>query len=159
MKDRIRQLMEMDGLNAAEFSKKVKINSSVVSNILNAKNQPSFDAVQKIIDAYPEVNVTWLMTGRGAMLASDETTSSPDENTEQEQVTLFSSIENEEKSAPKPLAQASENAKFRNTSRSGGVYAKENKEKKSETAPSAAPRIKKIIVIYDNNSFEEFCLQ
>ncbi len=149
MKDRIRQLMEMDGLNAAEFSKKVKINSSVVSNILNAKNQPSFDAVQRIIEAYPEVNVAWLMTGRGAMLASVDATSSPENNAEQEQVTLFSSIENEEKTASKPLAQASENVKFRNTSRSGGNYAKENQ----------APRIKKIIVVYDNNSFEEFSLQ
>ena len=165
MKNRIRELMEMDGLNATEFSKKVKINSSVVSNILNAKNQPSFDVIQKIIAAYPEVDIAWLMTGHGDLFGeeSSESASEELENAADAEVSLFHDASF---ISPNP-AQASENALQpnpstvldRNTKEKGRkrpsrpIQNIDNQESIIEEKPKKS--IRKIIIVYQDNTFEE----
>lgn len=165
MKDRIRELMEMDGLNATEFSKKVKINSSVVSNILNAKNQPSFDVIQKIIAAYPEVDIAWLMTGHGDLFGeeSSESASEEIEDAADAEVSLFHDASF---LSPNP-AQASENSLQSSSVKVLDKNAKEKGRKRpvrtiqnvdnqeSIVEESTKKLIKKIIIVYQDNTFEE----
>lgn len=176
MKNRIRELMEMDGLNATEFSKKVKINSSVVSNILNAKNQPSFDVIQKIILAYPEVDVSWLMTGRGDMFGGEM---APEEESLFElepdapvDPSLFAiekdlSTQARHQEASQALENAlqptrssirMENAKEKGRKKpSKDRYQSNNQELIIEEKPQK--KIQKIIIVYQDHTFEEILPQ
>ncbi len=182
MKDRIRQLLEMDGLNATEFSKKVKINASVVSNILNDKNQPSFDVIQKIIVAYPEVDVSWLMTGRGSIFSTDnevfeqeltenqpavtdESGSLFDAETLHLQQAQLSSMQGAQTENPLSrrenqiiathVARTQEHGREkRSRMRQKSINLSDKEEIKLEK--NSPKTVSKIIVLYEDNSFEEF---
>jgi hypothetical protein len=68
--DRIDQLVDhfYKG-NKAAFGRGADIQSGVLAGIIGGrKNKPSFDVLQKLLTAYPSVNPTWLLFGRGPML-------------------------------------------------------------------------------------------
>jgi len=50
------------------FSEKLGIQRSSVSHLLGARNKPSVDFLEKLLAAYPSVNLTWLIAGTGEMM-------------------------------------------------------------------------------------------
>lgn len=71
MKDRIIQIMQMEGLTNAEFAEKIGISTSSLSHIFNGRNKPSLEVVMRIHKAYPRININWLLYGEGEMLESE----------------------------------------------------------------------------------------
>lgn len=142
MKDRIRQIMEYEGLNAAQFSKKVQINGSALSHILNDRNLPSSSALMRIISACPEIDVEWLMTGKGEMLKAENGSDYPvlfPENPISAPVVT----DEEEYATEKGPKKASKSKK--------SVDIQEEIIEKPTHS-----RITKIVVFYADNTFEEF---
>ena len=45
---------------------------SGISHILSGRNKPSLDFVLKVIEAYPDLNESWLLKGEGEMLKTGE---------------------------------------------------------------------------------------
>jgi DNA-binding XRE family transcriptional regulator len=66
---RIRQIMQHFGLNAATFADKINIQRSALSHIFSERNKPSLDVIQKIIQVFPEVDINWLLTGKGSIIS------------------------------------------------------------------------------------------
>ena len=60
---RIEKLLIQKGLSASEFSKKINIQRSSVSHILNGRNKPSLEVITKICKVFPDVKVNWLVLG------------------------------------------------------------------------------------------------
>ena len=60
---RIQKLLIQKGLSASEFSKKINIQRSSVSHILNGRNKPSLEVITKICKVFPDVKVNWLVLG------------------------------------------------------------------------------------------------
>lgn len=58
-------------LSQAEFSEKVGIKPSQVSEMLNGKRKISERTIHNIVEAFPDLNINWLLTGEGEMLKSD----------------------------------------------------------------------------------------
>lgn len=55
--------------NKSLFAKTIGVTPSVISNITGErKGNPSFDVIQKILNAFVNVNARWLLTGEGEML-------------------------------------------------------------------------------------------
>lgn len=64
--ERLGQIIKYHGLNKNTFAKKLGFNNnSGIGKIINGKTQPSYRNLVKIIEAFPEVNVEWLMLGKG----------------------------------------------------------------------------------------------
>ena len=72
MKDRIRHLMEAQHMNQQAFSKYTKIGSASLSSIFRGRTRPSMNHVLAILEAFPNVNPTWLLKGEGGMLITNE---------------------------------------------------------------------------------------
>jgi transcriptional regulator with XRE-family HTH domain len=70
MVTRIRQLLEQKQLTPTQFADAIGVGRPVMSHILSERNKPSLEVVQRIIDAFPEVSMSWLLRGTGAMLES-----------------------------------------------------------------------------------------
>lgn len=64
---RIRKLIKQDDLTQEAFSTKVGITRQTVNNAIKGKNLPSGDVLNKIAEAYPYLNMRWLLTGEGTM--------------------------------------------------------------------------------------------
>lgn len=57
--------MEFYDLSAASFADKIDVGRSSISHLLSGRNKPSLDFVMKIIAAFPEVELYWLLNGKG----------------------------------------------------------------------------------------------
>jgi transcriptional regulator with XRE-family HTH domain len=65
MKDRITLLIKAKNLTAAQFADEINVQKSSISHIISGRNNASLDFIQKILFRYPEVNMEWLMFGKG----------------------------------------------------------------------------------------------
>lgn len=62
---RLEFIMEHFNLNASSFADKVNVQRSSISHLLSGRNKPSLDFVLKIIDEFPDLNLYWLLNGKG----------------------------------------------------------------------------------------------
>ncbi|KAA9327454.1 helix-turn-helix transcriptional regulator [Hymenobacter busanensis] len=67
MVDRIRQLLQARQLSPTQFADTIGVARPIVSHILSGRNKPSLEVVQKIIAAFPDLSMAWLLTGQGQM--------------------------------------------------------------------------------------------
>lgn len=73
MNKRFKLWLDSEGLNANLLSKLVDLNRSSISHIVNGRNKPSFDMLEKILSIYPNLNLNWLITGFGTMHINEST--------------------------------------------------------------------------------------
>ncbi|RSK34477.1 helix-turn-helix domain-containing protein [Hymenobacter metallilatus] len=72
MLERIRQLLTARQLSPSQFADAVGVARPIISHILSGRNKPSLEVVQKILAAFPDLSVNWLLLGAGDMQASSE---------------------------------------------------------------------------------------
>jgi transcriptional regulator with XRE-family HTH domain len=77
MVDRIRQLLQARQLSPTQFADAIGVARPIMSHILGGRNKPSLEVVQKIIAAFPDVAMPWLLTGQGPMLNSEAPAAPP----------------------------------------------------------------------------------
>lgn len=70
--NRLQRVMEYYGESASSFSDKIGVQRSSISHILSGRNKPSLDFVMKILSSYPEVELYWLLNGKGSFPPSEE---------------------------------------------------------------------------------------
>lgn len=65
MDERLRQFLAMESLTPAQFADVMGIQRSGISHLLAGRNKPSFEFIQKMLTAYPNLNPQWLILGKG----------------------------------------------------------------------------------------------
>jgi transcriptional regulator with XRE-family HTH domain len=124
--------MDYYEISAALLAEKIEVQRSSISHILSGRNKPSLEFVLKILKAFPEVELYWLLNGVGSFPKTSEVKGSAP--------TLFSEIEspeikmNEPKSMSKPAIQEIENQR------------KESNDQE----------IERIVVFYKNGTFKNY---
>lgn len=68
---RLEYILEHFGLSASAFADKVNVQRSSISHLLSGRNKPSLEFVMKVIDIFPELNLYWLLDGKGYFLKKD----------------------------------------------------------------------------------------
>ena len=77
MIDRINLLLKAKNISARQFAEEIGIQPSGMSHILSGRNNPSLDFVMKVVRRWPEVNINWLMFGKGEMFAGAPLNAAP----------------------------------------------------------------------------------
>jgi len=62
---RLQKVIEYYNETASSFAEKIGVQRSSISHILSGRNKPSLDFVLKVLSAYPEVELYWLLNGKG----------------------------------------------------------------------------------------------
>ena len=75
---RLQKIIDFYGLSATAFSDKIEFNRSTISHLLSGRNKPSLDFIIKVVQEFPEVELYWLINGKGSF---PTTTSIPEKNT------------------------------------------------------------------------------
>jgi len=70
MKERLINMIEHYSLTSAGFADKIGVQRSSISHIISGRNKPSYDFIVKILENFTEINIEWLLTGKGRMLKS-----------------------------------------------------------------------------------------
>ena len=135
---RLQQVMDYYGLNAAAFADSLEIQRSGISHLLSERNKPSLDFILKLIEKFPEVDMYWITQGKGSFPRKEETHSiSP-----RKQPDLFSDIpEIEMTPTPSPTVAASAQEKAVQESATAPII-----EEKLSVLTDTHKKIKRIIL-------------
>lgn len=63
IQDRIQLIIKANNESPSSFADKVGVKRSNLSHVLSGRNNPSLDFLAKVINTYPNVNASWLLTG------------------------------------------------------------------------------------------------
>jgi len=78
MLDRIKQIIEEKGLQSSSFADKIQVSRGTVSHILNGRNQPSKDTIDKILKTFPDISSSWFLREEGPMYNRERVFIQPD---------------------------------------------------------------------------------
>lgn len=172
MKDRIALLVKSLNYTATQFADEIGVQKSGISHVLSGRNNPSLDFVQKILLRFPEVNMPWLMFGKGPMF-NDLVMPSAQSATEKPAVPtipdLFSFAEEQAQEIQKPSSETPEEKTLPKPSEIPAGTAKQPLRKavlpsqgsgilatpdipRQKTEPEAAM----IVIFYADSSFKVF---
>jgi transcriptional regulator with XRE-family HTH domain len=125
MVEKIKAIISWSGLTAGDFCKKLQIQRSALTHILSGRNNPSLSLVQKILQVFPEINPDWLLLDQGEMLR----------NNDPKQPTLFDDHRDNPSSYKADKVQ--------------------DEEKQKSSSPLEPPKTIKLILIYEDDSYDE----
>ena len=75
MEGRIRQIMEAKQMSQKEFAECTNISPASLSSIFNGRTRATNNHTLAIHQAFPDVNINWLLFGEGSMYGSNESAS------------------------------------------------------------------------------------
>lgn len=142
MKDRIIQFLSENNLTSTKFADRIGVQRSSISHILSGRNKPSFDFIEKMLLAYPDLNAQWLITGNGIMLKNQPSLfNTGDEIKLENLTTLESNIQNSTHKVVSKIDSGQDKEEFREQ----GICIKEDLN-----------GIERIVIFYANGYFKEY---
>jgi len=151
MIERIMQIMELEGIKPGEFAEQIGINRSAISHILNGRNKPSLDVVNRILSRYDYINTDWLLFGKGDLrkknIAETHQAAAQPAVFSGQQPSLFDEApkqnpkpEFREENQPKTMPNIPQNIEH---------------EQKDVIIPTTK-KITKLVIFYSDNTFDTF---
>ncbi len=150
---RLEIILDYYSLSASGFADKIGVQRSSLSHLLSGRNKPSLDFILKIIEIFPEVDLYWILNGKGIFPKSDKIFLPEIENKEVAPASTFESKTNDDLfSDSKNLYSETLISKTENT-------ILENPEKienfKNDRITSNE-KIDRIVIFYNNGTFTEY---
>ncbi len=67
--ERLQEVIAHEGLTVSAFARKIGVVDQTIRGIvIQRRNKPSFDILEKIIQTFNWINAEWLITGNGEMV-------------------------------------------------------------------------------------------
>lgn len=67
MNTRLKQFLAAENISQSQFADTIKVVRASVSHVLSGRNNPSYEFMKAIMLSYPQLNMEWLMLGKGKM--------------------------------------------------------------------------------------------
>lgn len=75
--ERLEHLLQYYNLNASAFADRIQVQRSSISHLLSGRNKPSLEFVLKVVKNFPEVNLYWLLNGKGTFPSEESGNDAP----------------------------------------------------------------------------------
>ncbi len=146
MIDRIKQIMEFEKLSSSQFADEIGVQRSALSHVMSGRNNPSLDFIMKIKNCFSDIRLDWLLLGQGEMLQ----TIKGHYQTE----TLFRENELFDKdNNMQPTHDLQRVASAESETENENDYSIESSR---ETPSRNGRKLKKIVLLYSDGSFQEY---
>ncbi len=126
---RLKEIFEYYDLSASSFADQIDVGRASISHILSGRNKPSLDFVMKVVSNFKEVELYWLLNGKGHFPPSSKNNT----NGIKAKKEFVVDIKPEKPKTIEPLLNE---------------YSKQASHSKKE--------IQKVIIFYTDGSFESF---
>lgn len=70
--NRIEEVLKFYNLSASAFADTIGVQRSSISHLIAGRNKPSLEFVMKVVQAFPEVDLYWLINGKGSFPIKSE---------------------------------------------------------------------------------------
>ena len=147
MNKRLQQFLAAENISQSQLADTLGVARASVSHIVAGRNKPGFDFIERLLTHYPDLNLEWLISGRGRMYRNDTKTApvasarpiSPLPG--EEDGTLFSGPTNPAKTdIPTPPSP-----------QNNSIFDLDNNNQQANNQKT----ISKIIIFYSDGSFQE----
>ncbi|WP_299837040.1 helix-turn-helix transcriptional regulator [uncultured Tenacibaculum sp.] len=128
MVERIKLILDHYNLTSSGFAEKIDVPRSSISHLLSGRNKPSLDFIIKIDQAFDEVDLDWLLYGKGNFPKGIDT-------------------------GPSLFNQKIEKAEKKETISRNNFEVSEKSNNFSEPTPKT---LSKIILLYNDGTFDVF---
>ncbi len=136
-KERLEKLIESENITQTQFADRIGIKRSTLSHIMNGRNAPSLDVLQKALNVFRSISADWLILGVGPMYRTTNSHQQTLFDVRPEMPEQIETVVMPEMPAklpePAPVAKTTETA----------------------NSEATAKNIVKIVVFYSDNTFEE----
>ncbi|HEU4791799.1 MAG TPA: helix-turn-helix transcriptional regulator [Flavobacterium sp.] len=140
---RLEIILDYYSLNASSFADKIGVQRSSMSHLLSGRNKPSLDFILKIIEIFPDVDLYWILNGKGIFPKNSEA------NEDLKSNSIVSNID-----TPTPIDLFSQ---ISMPTESNSLLSKSNKIETS-TENENSDEVEKIVFFYKNGSFKIYSL-
>lgn len=127
MIERLKVILDYYNLTSSNFAEKIDVPRSSISHLLSGRNKPSLDFILKVDKAFEEVNLDWLLYGKGSFPKNKEDSTSPSLFTQ----TIKNETQNE-------------------------ILESEPTSKEHKVPADDLKTLIKVILLYSDGSFDEF---
>lgn len=151
---RVESIISEEGLTQAEFSERTGIKTSTLNHVIKGRNNISPMVMYQILSAFPIYNEEWIRDGNGARTKDMNSTSNQD--------TISTNTSSDGTFQSTLSRQSAERTLFSvpsepfNDSFAGPKQIIPTISENYSVMPQTNRRITKIIVYYDDNTFETF---
>lgn len=163
MANRIKMLMEQKMISKTAFAESIGITGAQLSHIYSGRNNVSLAIAMQVLNAYPEVNIEWLLYGKGQMSRLNNLNDKQgfvSEDKIQGEINFENLDSNSEISNFSPQTDFGlnqpENLKTDEIQTLKQQIEVLSQKLELAEAKICQRRIKRVIVYYDDNSFDEF---
>ena len=165
-RERLLKLIADNNMSAKQFAAEVGIQAGTISNIVNGRNNPSLDVMQRVLNRFRTLSSDWLILGVGNMYRTEggkenrENGEAKNQQLQQQQQEIpgigdaIVSPQQHSIESPSPLSRA-QTISAPAISREMQPLASTKKQQTAPMEQPAAKRIERIIVFYSDGTFDE----
>ncbi|CAM1357077.1 MULTISPECIES: hypothetical protein [Tenacibaculum] len=70
---RVEQIIDYNNLNIKSFEDRIEVSNNSIGTAIRRKASFKSNVLNKILNSFPDINPTWLLTGKGSMILNDIT--------------------------------------------------------------------------------------
>ena len=142
---RLEIILDYYNLSASAFADKINVQRSSLSHLLSGRNKPSLDFIIKVIEVFPEVDLYWILNGKGNFPKSENVVSTV--------------LETEKKTPSQPIVENtnSELDLFSTVEkRITSTLSESNPVESIKTENNSNEEIERIVVFFKNGTFKNY---
>lgn len=142
---RLEIILDYYNLSASAFADKINVQRSSLSHLLSGRNKPSLDFIIKVIEVFPEVDLYWILNGKGNFPKSENV--------------VPTVLETEKKTPSQPIVENtnSELDLFSTVEkRITSTLSESNPVESIKTENNSDEEIERIVVFFKNGTFKNY---
>ena len=146
MHEKLPILMKSEGLTSSRLAELLGIQPSGISHLISGRNKPSFDLLQKILRRFPNINPDWLLLDSEEMYRKENNTATNMDllDASKSEMPAFSANQTEETNST---------TERNNETKSGTDVAT---ILSAQTDGGSQRKVKRVILLYNDHSFESY---
>ncbi len=142
---RLEIILDYYNLSASAFADKINVQRSSLSHLLSGRNKPSLDFIIKVIEVFPEVDLYWILNGKGNFPKSENVASTV--------------LETEKKSPSQPFIENTNSELDLFSTVEKGItptLPESNPVESIKTENNSDEKIERIVVFFKNGTFKNY---
>ena len=155
MNTRLKQFLAAENISQSQFADTIKVVRASVSHVLSGRNNPSYEFIRAIMLSYPNLNMEWLLVGKGKMYKESTSTLPAADPIPTMSDLLFGEDEIDDQAQESTAPESSIDVQVNTPEPSAQFLSDINTLSNTAQNPIKQRKVSKIIIMFDDGSYQE----
>lgn len=155
MNTRLKQFLAAENISQSQFADTIKVVRASVSHVLSGRNNPSYEFIRAIMLSYPNLNMEWLLVGKGKMYKESTSTLPAADPIPTMSDLLFGEDEIDDQEQESTAPESSIDVQVNIPEPSAQFLSDINTLSNIAQNPIKQRKVSKIIIMFDDGSYQE----